>query len=79
MREKYKKTGKYLNYDENLLILSSIITGCISFPAFALLVPILVGIANSAVGIKICAITAGIKKHKSIIKKRKRSMIKYYC
>ena len=29
-----------------------------------------VGITSSAVGLKICAITAGIKKYKSIIKKK---------
>ena len=41
MSEKYKKTCKYLNYVENLLILSSIITGCVSIPAFASLVCVL--------------------------------------
>ena len=30
------------------------------------------GITSSAVGIKICSITAGIKKYKSIIKKKKK-------
>ena len=35
MSEKYKKTCKYLNYVENLLILSSIITGYVSISAFA--------------------------------------------
>ena len=38
MSEKYKKTFKYLNYVENLLILSSTITGCVSFSVFASLV-----------------------------------------
>ena len=36
--EKYKKACKYLNYVENLPILSSTITGCISVSAFASLV-----------------------------------------
>ena len=31
-----------------------------------------VGIASSAIGLKICAIIAGIKKYKSIIKKKKK-------
>ena len=31
-----------------------------------------VGILSSAVGIKLCVITAGIKKYKSIIKKKKK-------
>ena len=39
---------------------------------FTSLVAIPVGITSSAVGIKICAITAGIKKYKSIIKKKKK-------
>ena len=33
---------------------------------------VLVGIASSSIGIKICAITAGMKKYKSIIKKKKK-------
>ena len=72
MSEKYKKTYKYLNYVEHLLILSSAITGCVSISSFASLVFVRVGITSSAVGIKICAITAGIKKYKSIIKKKKK-------
>ena len=70
--EKYKKTCKYLNYIEHLLILVSTVTGRISVSAFASLVCIPVGITSSSVGIKICAITAGIKKYKSIIKKKKK-------
>ena len=34
---------------------------------------------SSAIGLKICAITAGIWKYKSIIKKKKTSMVKQYC
>ena len=67
MVEKYKKTCKYLNYVERLLILVSTVTGCISISAFASLVAIPIGILNSAVKINICAIIAGIKKYKSII------------
>ena len=76
--EKYKKTYKYINYVENLLILSSTITGCVSIFAFSLLVGTNVGITSSSVGISICAIIVGIKKHKSMIKKKK-SMIKQHC
>ena len=60
--KKHKKTCRYLNYTEHLLILASTVTGCVSVSAFASLVGIPVGIASSAVGIKICAIIAGIKK-----------------
>ena len=31
-----------------------------------------IGIKSSAIGLKLCAITAGIKKYKSIIKKKKK-------
>ena len=40
---------------------------CASISAFALLVWVPVSITSSAVGINICAITAGIKKYKSIM------------
>ena len=63
------------SYTELFLILASKITSCISISAFASLLGIPTGIASSAIGLKICTITAGIKK--SIIKKkRKKSMIK---
>ena len=55
MSEKYKKTCKYLNYVGNLLILSSIITGCVSISIFASLVDINVDITSSSVGINIYA------------------------
>ena len=72
MSEKYKKTCKYLIYIEHLLILVWTVTGCASISAFASLIAIAVGITTSSVGIKICAITAEIKKYKSIIKKKKK-------
>ena len=72
MSDKYKKTYKYLNYVEYLLILASTVTGCVSISSFPSLVCVPVGITSSAVGIKICAITAGIKMSKSIIKKTKK-------
>ena len=55
-----------------MLILSSVVTDCVSISAFASLVAISVRIASSAVGIKICANTGGIKKYNSIIKKKKK-------
>ena len=39
---------------------------------FASLVGIPIGITSSTVGLKICVITAGIKKHKSITEKNKK-------
>ena len=61
MSEKYKRTRKYLNYVENLLILASTVTVCVSIYAFAPLVCVPVRIMSSALGLQICAITAGIK------------------
>ena len=46
-------TCKYLNYVENLLILVSTVTGCVSISTFASLVVIPVGTTSSAVGINI--------------------------
>ena len=72
MSEKYKKTYNYLNYVEHLLIVASTVTSCVSISALASLIAIPLGITSSVVGIKICAITAGIKKYKSIIKQKKK-------
>ena len=52
--------------------LISSVTGCVSISAFVSLVSILIGITSSAIGLKICIITAGIKKYKSVIKKKKK-------
>ena len=45
-------------------------TECVPISAFASLVDIFIRITSSAVGLKICVITAGIKKSTSIIKKK---------
>ena len=59
-----------LNY---LLLVISRITGFVSTSAFTYLVDIPIRITRSAIGLKICAITAGIKTHKSIIKNKKKN------
>ena len=59
----------------NFLILPSTITGSVSISAFASLNGIPVGITSSAIGLKICAATAGIKKYKPKIKKKKHGKI----
>ena len=64
MSRKSKNVCKTLNYIENFLILTSTISGCISIPAFASLIPVPIGITISEIRLKICAITAGIKKKK---------------
>ena len=72
MSKKHKKVCITLNYIEHFLILASTITGCVSIPAFASLVGIPLGITSFVIRLKICAITVGIKKYQSIIKKEER-------
>ena len=76
MSKKRKNICTTLNYTEHFLILPSTVTGCVSISDLASLIGITIGITSSAIGLKICAITAGIKKYKSLIKKKKRNMIK---
>ena len=72
MSKKHKKVSIILDYTEHFLILVFVITRCDSISFLASIVCITIGITSSAVGLKICAITAGIKKHKSIIKSKKK-------
>ena len=72
MSKKHKKTHRNLNYFQHSLLFISAVTGCLSVSVFATLVDISVGNTSSAVGLKICAITDGIKKYKSIIKKKRK-------
>ena len=61
MSGKYKKTCEYLNYVDHLVILYLTVTAFVSISALVSLVCVLVGILCSALGIKSCAITSGIK------------------
>ena len=72
MSKKYKKICRVLNYIDHSLIVISTITGCNSVSTFSTLFGIPIGIARSTIELKICVITAGIKKYKSIIKKMKK-------
>ena len=63
---------KYLNYVEHFLISVSTITRCVSISAFASFACVLISVASCAVGLNICAITAEIKKYRSITKKKKK-------
>ena len=79
MNEKHKRECRALNYFEHFLIFNSAISGYILISAFVSLVDVLVapvGIIRSAVGINICAITAGVKKYKSVIKKKRKKQDK---
>ena len=70
---------RLLNYFEHLLILASTVTRYLFSSALASLAGTPVGILSSTVGLKICATTAIIKKYKSLIKKKRRNMIKWYA
>ena len=66
MSKKHKKVCTTLNYTEHFISASAIIL-CVSIFAFASLVDIPIRITKSVTGLNICAITARIKKYKSII------------
>ena len=68
MSKKPKKVCTVLQSFENLFWL----LGCVSISAFASLVGINISVTSSVIGLKICAITAGIRKYKLIIKKKKK-------
>ena len=70
---KHKKVCSVLNEIEHSLILISTVTGCVSISVFASSVGIPIGITSSTIGLKICVITAGIKKYKYL----KRNIIKH--
>ena len=61
--KKFRKARRVMSHIEHLLVLVSTVTGCVSVSAFASLVGIPVGIANSAVGLTNCVIASGIKKY----------------
>ena len=69
MMKKYLKKKNQLRY--KFLVLSSTVTGCVTIFTFASLVGRVVGIASSALGLRICAITAEIKKFMPVIKKKR--------
>ena len=69
-----RKQNKFcitLKHIEHFLILASTITGCISISAFAPFLVISIAFTGYATTLKICAIASGIKKYKSIVKKKK--------
>ena len=60
------------NYFELFLIIVYAISACVSISAFASLVGVPVDISSSKLELKNYAITAEIKMHKSIIKKKRK-------
>ena len=71
MSKKHKKFCRVLNNIDHPLIAISTLTGCVSISAWASLVGIPIWITSSTIKLKNCVITAGIKKYKSIIQKKK--------
>ena len=71
MSKKHKKVYTVLNYIEHQLFSIFTVSGYVSISAFAL-AGIHIGITSSEIEIKICVITAGIKKYKSITKTEKK-------
>ena len=71
MSKKDKMICRVLNYIKQSLIAIAAITAIFIY-IFVSLVGILIGITSSAIVLKIWAITAGIKKYKSIIKKKRK-------
>ena len=57
----YKKVYTTLIYFEHFIVLASGVAGCVSISDFASLIGIPVGNASSAIELKTCTITAGIK------------------
>ena len=62
MSEKHEKVCRTLSCFEHFLVFISVVTSCVSISAFTSLVGVHVGIPSSTIGLKICAVTAGIKK-----------------
>ena len=71
MSRKHKKVCTTLTYIEHSFILASTITECISVSTFASLLGIPIGITSSVIGLQIWVTAAGIKKYRSIFKKKK--------
>ena len=74
MSKKYNNVRRVLNYFEHFLVFISAVSGCFSISVFASLVGVPVGIASSAVELKICALNVGIKSYKSIINKKNKAI-----
>ena len=78
MNESYKMVFRALHYFENFLIFISPVSSCVSISAFASWIDVSVGVASPAVGKKTCAITIGVKKYKSVFKRKGQNSVKYH-
>ena len=73
MSGKWKKTDKYSNYVEHLLVLVSTVIGYVSISAFASLVCVTVGIPSSGVRIKVVQSLQELIIMSHLSKKRRKS------
>ena len=73
MSKKCKRACRKLNCLCSLFISAG--PGCVSISAFVSLVGILIGITSSAVGLKMCAINAGIKKYQEKTNKHDKKVL----
>ena len=71
MSRKHKKVFTTLNFIEQFPNLAFTATGCISISAFVSLLGISTKITSSKIGLRICAIAAGVEKYNSITNKKK--------
>ena len=72
MIKKHKKVCRILNYIDYFQFAAFTVNGCVFISAFSSLFVIPIGIRSSAIGLKNCAMTVGIKKNQLIIKKNKK-------
>ena len=73
MSGKWKKTDKYSNYVEHLLVFVSTVIGYVSISAFASLVCVTVGIPSSGVRIKVVQSLQELIIMSHLSKKRRKS------
>ena len=62
MSKDHKNVKRNLKYVEHFLILASAITGLVSISTFVYLLYIPIGVTSSEKELKVCAITARIKR-----------------
>ena len=70
MKSREKFSGLWITANIFFVFISAV-SGCISISKFAWLVGVRIVIASSAVELRSCAITTGVKKYKSIMKKKR--------
>ena len=76
--KKHKKVCLTLNYIKNLLILASVVTGCVYLSAFTSLVGITVCIGSSVVALKIYAWLQELKSTSQWFRKKQHKIVFLY-